>query len=70
MEFIDLEEIGRYLKQCRKQIQDLTHELEQCRRAVADRDVQIKELQDVLVRERLITWKRPAFPERLRRYPR
>ncbi len=56
MDFIDLEEIGRYLKQCRQRIQQLTDKAKQSERAIADRDAQIRELQSVLVRERCISW--------------
>ena len=45
MEFIDLEEIGRYLKQCRRRIRELTEEVEKHKLAIADRDEQIRKLQ-------------------------
>jgi hypothetical protein len=68
MERFDLEEVGRYVKDCRRQIRELTEKLDGYRRALADRDAQIQKLQSALVAARGV--RASNRQAGLRRYPR
>ena len=70
MDFIDLEALGRYVKQCQLKMKSLTQELETCRQRVKDRDDQIRELQAVLIRQGLVTFKGGNCSKISRRFPR